>query len=123
MSPSSANRKKAERWGRFAGYWACGILLAKGYAILALRAKTPAGEVDIIAAKSGSIIAVEVKARQTEEQGRWSMPDQQWDRRLRGLDAWITRHRRSAHTKPRRFDLLIILPFGRFRHIRDAWRP
>jgi putative endonuclease len=40
-------------------------LRLKFYRILAERYKTPVGEIDIIAARDNSIIAVEVKARAT----------------------------------------------------------
>ena len=50
------NRHRAERRGRGAETLACWYLRLKGWRILAIRARTPVGEVDLIA-RRGRILA------------------------------------------------------------------
>lgn len=47
----SNKRRKAERRGHAAEYWAALYLLLKGYRILAIRYRTRLGEIDLIARK------------------------------------------------------------------------
>ena len=58
-----SRRRQAERKGRIAEICAAGLLLLKGYRILARRFKTPQGEVDLILRKRNALVCVEVKAR------------------------------------------------------------
>ncbi|MEP2103422.1 MAG: YraN family protein [Parasphingorhabdus sp.] len=57
------NRKRAEQQGRRAESIAAGWLRLHGWRILAQRARTVRGEVDIIAKRAGLVAFVEVKAR------------------------------------------------------------
>jgi putative endonuclease len=65
----SARRRASERQGRRAEWIAAWFLRAKGYRILARRVQTPAGEIDLIAAKGDTLVFVEVKARSTLDSG------------------------------------------------------
>ena len=49
----------------------------KFYSILAERYKTPVGEIDIIARRGNTVVAVEVKARATREATVWSISPEQ----------------------------------------------
>ncbi len=57
------NRARAEAQGRRAEQWAALYLRAKGWRILARRARVGHGEVDIIARRGHTIAFVEVKWR------------------------------------------------------------
>jgi hypothetical protein len=57
------SRARAERRGRVAEWAAVIFLMCKGYRILGHRLRTPYGEVDVAAWKSGVLVIVEVKAR------------------------------------------------------------
>ena len=93
-------RQSAERAGRFAETLAALWLTFKGYRVLARRARTPYGEVDIAALKSGVLVIVEVKNRATQHLGkRWRMGD-----------------------APIRLDLMVVRPGGYLRHVRGAFR-
>ncbi len=82
-APSVASRRKAERRGRFAETLAALWLLSKGYRILAQRARTPYGEVDIAAMKDGVLVIVEVKARPSLEAGVFAVSLKQRGRLIR----------------------------------------
>ena len=60
---SSVAKQSAERRGRQAERIAAWWLLLKGWQILARRARTPLGEVDLVARRGAMIAFVEVKAR------------------------------------------------------------
>jgi putative endonuclease len=63
MSKSPRNRQRAYLSGRRAERIACWLLRAKGYRILAVNWRCPAGEVDILARRGRVLAAVEVKRR------------------------------------------------------------
>ncbi len=65
----SARRQADERRGRRAEWVAAWFLRLKGYRILAQRVRTPAGEVDLVASRRGTLVFVEVKARATLDSG------------------------------------------------------
>jgi putative endonuclease len=57
------NRQRAHLSGRRAERIACWLLRLKGYRILAVNWRCPAGEVDILARRGGVLAAIEVKRR------------------------------------------------------------
>ena len=59
-------RQRAERGGRRAERLAAWWLRLKGWRILAVRARTPVGEVDLVARRGRILAFIEVKARATE---------------------------------------------------------
>ncbi|MBY0406127.1 MAG: YraN family protein, partial [Rickettsiales bacterium] len=61
----SKKKQAAHRYGQRAEKLAGLYLRCKGYRILANRYRNHAGEIDILAARFGTLVAVEVKARQT----------------------------------------------------------
>ena len=62
-APPSPERQVAFRLGLSAESRAAAYLIAKGYRILARRWRSPAGEIDIVARRRGTLVFVEVKAR------------------------------------------------------------
>lgn len=115
-----ALRRKAERRGRISEWLAAAWLLIHGYRILALRYRTPLGEIDIVARKRDLIIFVEVKARSSHQSAvdAVSAPSR---RRIRAAsDIWISRQVNAAAFSMR-YDILAITP-GKFpRHFKDAF--
>jgi len=61
-----SHNQKIGRWGEAA---AAEFLLARGYAILERNARTPLGEIDIVACREGITVFVEVKARTSRRFG------------------------------------------------------
>lgn len=117
---SRRRRAAAERRGRLAEAAAAFWLFAKGYVISAQRTRTPFGEIDLVARRSGLLVIVEVKARPDLAGGLASILPRQRGR-LERAALWYA----SAHglTGARmRFDLVLIRPWRPPLHVRDAWR-
>jgi putative endonuclease len=87
-----AERRLRLRRGIGAETLAAGLLMLKGYRILARRHRTPFGEIDIIAARRDRIAFVEVKRRRTLEDAEASLTPHQAGRIARAADAWLALH-------------------------------
>jgi len=117
-SPEQALRykqKKKKQGGRNYRYgivaeWVCvAVLLLKFYKILARRYKTDWGEVDIIAYKNNTVIAVEVKARQSLFDAKISVTEKQINRVQKALKVFISNNREFCKCK-RRVDTMFMVP-------------
>jgi putative endonuclease len=116
------DRKTAEKGGRRAEMLASIWLAVKGYRTLGRRVRTPFGELDIVmAAPDGTICLVEVKARKTAGEAMEAISARQQMRIARAAE-YFMRSRPGLSNRPQRFDGVIIFPFGRPRHVKDAWR-
>ncbi|MGF9693623.1 YraN family protein [Rhizobium sp. 0TCS1.26] len=113
-------RRKAERHGRFSEYVAALYLIARGYRILAMRYRTPVGEIDIIARKRDLVAFVEVKARRQEMQAIAAVSAMSQRRIRAASDLWLGR-RRDGHRLSQRYDILVIRPWRLPRHFPDAF--
>jgi putative endonuclease len=99
-----------------AAWW----LRLKGYRILATRWKSPAGELDLIALRGRTIVAVEVKARSDWEAALHAIRPQQRVRIEAAFTHFIARHPRfQQHTL--RLDAVLLVPRHLPRHITHAW--
>lgn len=112
-------RRRAERRGRSAELVAALWLMGKGYRILAQRARTPFGEVDLAAVKGKTLAIVEVKARRSLSAGLDSVSFRQRERIARAGLA-LARRYRMAHASVR-LDLMIVRPWAAPVHLRNAW--
>ena len=113
-------RRRAERRGHAAEYFAALLLLLKGYRIVALRYRTKVGEIDIVARKGDLAVFVEVKARvgQREALDAVSFTAQ---RRIRAAsDVWLSR-RGDAARLSQRYDVVAAIPGRLPRHFPDAF--
>jgi putative endonuclease len=119
----ASRRKRAERTGRLAEDYAALILRLQGYRILARRAKTSVGELDIVARKGNLIVIMEVKQRPDELSGRHAVPEASWYRIARAAEAWLAVRDPRLYHLDRRFDLFLVFGGIRFRHLKDTWRP
>jgi putative endonuclease len=115
-----SDRRTAERRGRAAETIAALWLLAKGYRVLARRARTPYGEVDLAALKAGVLVIVEVKARPSFEAGLTAIGPRQRGRLMRAAQDLARRWRLSD--APIRFDVMVFEPARWPVHVRGAWR-
>jgi putative endonuclease len=113
------SRRKAERRGRVAEWAAMLFLMCKGYRILGHRLRTPYGEVDLAAWKSGVLVIVEVKARDTYDAGAYALTPMGQQRIARAAQALAGRWRLTA--APIRFDLVVVGSGLLPRHERGAW--
>ena len=116
----TGQRRKAERRGHAAEYWAALYLIFKGYRILALRHRTKLGEIDLIVRKRDVIAFIEVKARASET-GAVDAVSYASQKRIRAAaDLWLSR-RRDAAKLSSRFDIVAVLPRRPPKHFIDAF--
>ncbi len=113
------SRQQAERRGRLAEWQAMIFLVCKGYRILGHRLRTPFGEVDVAAWKSGVLVIVEVKARSTYEAGVYAVTPMAQQRIARAAQVLAGRWR--LNPAPIRFDLVVVGSGLLPRHERGAW--
>ena len=116
--------KKARDSGYKAETAAAWFLRLKGYRILERNFKPPrgsgAGEIDIIAAKGGTIAFIEVKRRATQTAAAESVNARVRSRRVRGAEYYLATHPDLAE-KELRFDVVLISPDHLPEHIQNAF--
>lgn len=113
-------RQRAERGGRRAETLAAWWLRLKGWRILATRARTPVGEVDLVARRGKMLAFIEVKARASDDEAALALDDFRLRRVARAAEALAPRYERPGDTT--RIDAIFIVP-GRWpRHMKDVWR-
>ena len=113
-------KRKAEKRGHAAEYWAALYLMLKGYRILALRYRTRLGEIDIMAKKRDVVAIVEVKARTSEAYAVDAVGYSSQQRIRAAADIWLSR-REDAHNLSLRFDIIAVLPGRLPRHFTNAF--
>ena len=113
-------RQRAERGGRRAETIAAWWLRLKGWAILARRARTPVGEVDLIARRGRVLAFVEVKARASEAEAALALDDYRLRRVAAAAGALAHRYAREGDDL--RIDAIFITPGRLPRHLADVWR-
>lgn len=112
-------RVRAEARGRGAERLCALWLALKGYKLLAHRAQTGYGELDLIALKRGVLVVVEVKARATLSSALEAIGAEQKRRIARSAETWARRHGFGA--APIRFDLMAVRPWRPPAHLRGAF--
>jgi len=115
------NRRQSYLWGMVAEYLCVGLLVLKGYSILALRYRNPFGEIDIIAARAGIVAFIEVKARADETQALLSVTPAKQQRLVQAAGAFIAARKKYAH-HGLRFDVMMVTSWRKITHLKDAWR-
>ena len=118
---SRQDRQQARRRGIAAETLCVWLLRLKGYRILARDLRTPVGEIDIVARRGRTLVAVEVKRRGRMEDAAEAIGRDQRRRILRAV-GWFAQRQPDGDRLSLRFDAMLLdgdlLP----RHIRDAWR-
>lgn len=112
-------RQKAERGGRRAERLAAWWLRLKGWRILAVRARTPVGEVDLVARRGRVLAFIEVKARASEAAAAWALDDYRLRRVAAAAEALIPRYSRDGDTV--RIDAMFLTPWRPPRHMTNVW--
>lgn len=102
-------------------------LRLKGYRILAERYRILQGEIDILAEKGETLVAVEVKARKTFSECEHSITPWKQQKILHAMRHLLSGSGRIAglaniHERTIRFDAVWIVPRKWPKHIKDAWR-
>ena len=94
--------------GKLGENLACAALKQRGYAIIATRYRTRAGEIDIVARDGDTTVFVEVKSRAGDEFGGAAAAVTAWKQRkvaVMALD-YLARHR--LENTPCRFDVVTV---------------
>lgn len=100
---------------------AVAALLREGWAVLARRARTPAGEIDMVAEREGLLAFVEVKARPSLSEAAHALGPRQRARLAAAAECWLAEN--PGHGAAGiRFDLLLVAADGTVRRIADAFR-
>lgn len=113
-------RLRAERRGRLSEYVAALFLLLKGYRIVALRFRSRAGEIDIIARKGTIAVFVEVKARRLERSAVDAVSFHTQKRIHAASDVWLSRQPDFSSLSCR-YDIVAVMPWRLPRHFEDAF--
>lgn len=113
-------RHSSYRLGLLAELFAAVLLAAKGYRILAWRYRTPAGEIDLVARRGGTLVFAEVKARRTLPEALACVTPAMRGRIARAAGLFLARHEKLAGMEMR-FDLIVLAPPLRWRHLDNAW--
>ena len=119
----AAKRVAAFTFGLSSETRAAWLLRAKGYRVLARRAKHPVGEIDLIVRRGKLIAFVEVKARRSVGEAIHSITHNQRRRIERAAEAFVA-HNAALADCDWRFDVVVVE--GRWnwpKHVADAWRP
>ncbi|MGD9742632.1 MAG: YraN family protein [Dongiaceae bacterium] len=120
-APPGTERRRAWRRGRAAEALAVWLLRLKGYRILARGLRLEVGEIDILARRGRTLVAVEVKRRSELAEAAEAVRPRQRRRIVRALAAYAARDRRLAGLGLR-FDVVLLAAGGWPRHLPDAWR-
>ena len=124
MARTEPHRKAAYRRGIASEYAAALLLVAKGYRILAMRYRSPAGEIDIVARRGRHFAFVEVKARHDVESGLAAISPQAQGRSRRAAEAWLAQSELRGKL-PEDFtatlDLIVMRPWRLPRHFPGAF--
>lgn len=95
--------------------------MAEGWAVLARRVRTPAGEIDMIAERDGLLTFIEVKARPSFAEAAFALGARQRARLLAAAECWLAAN--PGHgAAGMRFDVLLVAADGAIRRIADAFR-
>ncbi len=118
--PAAPERVAAFKNGVNAETIAADFLVARGYAILALRFKTPYGEIDLVAQSHTLLAFVEVKARARLDDAAYAVTPRQQRRIIDAASAWLAAHPEHADFDVR-FDAMLIAPKRPPRHLMAAF--
>ena len=108
-------RQRAERGGRRAERLAAWWLRLKGWHILAFRARTPVGEVDLVARRGRVLAFIEVKARARQAAAELALDEYRLRRVVRAAEALAPRYSRPGDIV--RVDAMFIVPWRLPRHL------
>src|SRR5438067_8878611 len=121
MSLRQRTGSRAHALGMRAEDAACAALVREGWAVLARRLRTGAGELDVLAEKDGVLAIVEVKARPTLAGAAAALSQRQQARLLAAAEVVLAAHPEWG-ARGVRFDLLVVDRAGAVRRISDAFR-
>lgn len=108
MPTPTEQRRQSQFSGRLAEYAAAGLLMAKGYRILAMRWRCKLGEIDLIVARANRLAFVEVKRRNSLEAAHAAISALQSHRIHGAADLWLQANPRY-HNHEIAFDIVFVV--------------
>ncbi|WP_408631529.1 YraN family protein [Marinicauda salina] len=114
-------RRAAERRGRRAERLVALWLSLQGWRILDRRARTAAGEIDLVARRGRVLAFVEVKRRAAMASAAEAVSPRQRARLLRAAALWRAARPDCSGLEPR-FDVMLTAPWRPPRHLPGAFR-
>ena len=121
LTPRAVRGRTAQAAGLAAEEAACAALAAEGWAILARRLRTGAGEIDIVAERDGLLAFAEVKSRPDLATAAAAVGPRQQARLLAAGEAALAANPGWGRAGVR-FDVLLVDASGDVRRITDAFR-
>jgi putative endonuclease len=116
-----SKKVKAYRTGVDAEGHAAAMLESRGFNILGRRFRSPAGEIDLIAANGSHLSFVEVKARRTRDDAAWAVTPRQQRRIAQAAGFWLQSFPEyNGHDMS--FDAVLVAPRAQPEYIPDAFR-
>ena len=112
-------RQRAEQRGRRGESIAAWWLRLHGWRILAMRAKTFAGEVDLVARRGRTVVFCEVKTRATQAELDIAIDRRRLARVAAAANLLAARYARQGEDI--RIDVILLSPWRWPRHIPNAW--
>ncbi|WP_088346133.1 MULTISPECIES: YraN family protein [Rhodomicrobium] len=121
-SLSKAGKIQAYHRGLKAEADAENLLAGRGYEILSRRYRSPAGEIDLVAARGAHLAFVEVKARRSRDDAAWSVTPRQQRRIADAASYWLQSFP-EYQDRDISFDAVLFAPAAGAEYISDAFRP
>lgn len=116
----TSRKFKAYKQGVWSERIAALYLMSKGYKIVAMRYKTPVGEIDILAKRGKVLVAVEVKYRPTVMEAQLAITPQSQTRIERAMRHFLSLHP-VYNDYTLRFDVVSTTRLLRLQHLPNAW--
>ena len=116
MSQHRTNHRR----GVLAEYFALVLLTLKGYRLVAMRYKTPVGEIDLIVRRGKYLVFVEVKARGEQAIAAEAIHAKNQSRVVRASQLFLVNQPAYQH-HPVRFDAVLITWYKRPHHLVHAF--
>jgi putative endonuclease len=116
-----SRRHRAQRRGILAEALCRWHLRLRGWRIVAVDWRCPAGEIDILARRGGVLAVIEVKTRRDLASAAAAVLPRQRRRIARAASAFLLGRPDLAVLAPR-FDVMLLAPRRLPRHLPDAWR-
>jgi putative endonuclease len=121
MTVGKARKVKAYQAGLDAESHAAAMLAERGFSILGRRFRSPAGEIDLIAASDSHLSFVEVKNRRTLAEAAWSVTPRQQRRIVEAAGHWLQCFPEYGD-RDITFDAILVAPRQHPEYIPDAFR-
>lgn len=109
--------------GIWAEYYSCAFLMLKGYWPRRLRYKAKVGEVDLVAKRFKSFVFVEVKYRDSFDDGAYAISLKSQSRIRRAAEQYLLENQKESSKVDLdvRFDAVIVSKKLRIKHIQNAF--